>query len=229
MRIYHGSDHIIPRPDPDGGRIHNDYGRGFYCTKYPDMAKEWASSPDRGGYLNKYDLNTSGLKVLDLNEYPVIVWLTVLLENRIFSLNSELSKEAYSYLTDRFHIDYGGYDIITGYRADDSYFAFARDFLNGTISLRKLAAAMQLGKLGDQIVLKSRKAFDRIEFVGSEEVDSKIWYPKRIKRDEEARNTYHSIDKGYVRGEIYITHILDEEMTIEDERLQLPVSSGRTK
>ena len=30
------------------------------------------------------------------------------------------------------------YDVIIGYRADDSYFAFAQDFLNNAISLNTL-------------------------------------------------------------------------------------------
>ena len=229
MKIYHGSDHIITKPDPEGGRLHNDYGRGFYCTQYPDMAREWASSADRGGYLNEYSMDTDGLKVLNLNEYPILVWLAVLLENRVFELDSPLSREAYSYLTDKFHVDYKEYDLIMGYRADDSYFAFARDFLKNTISLRQLSEAMQLGGLGNQIVLKSTKAFERIEYTCYEEVDSKIWYPRRIKRDEEARSKYHSTDKGYIRGETYIIHILEEEMTIDDERIQLFVSSGCSK
>lgn len=229
MRIYHGSDHIVSQPDPDGGRVNNDYGRGFYCTQYADMAREWASAPDRDGYINEYSPETGGLKVLDLNEYPVIVWLTVLLENRIFSLDTPLSREAYKYLTQRFHIDLAGFDILTGYRADDSYFTFARDFLNNTISLTHLSRAMQLGELGNQVVLKSRRAYDQIEFIGYEAVDSRIWYPRRIKRDETARREYHSADRGYVRGDIYMIHILDEEMTIDDERLQLRVSSKRSK
>ena len=48
-----------------------------------------------------------------------------------------------------------------GYRADDSYFSFASDFINGAISYRQLCNAMCLGKLGQQFVLKSNgKALD---------------------------------------------------------------------
>lgn len=83
---------------------------------------------------------------------------------------------------------------------------------------------MQLGDLGNQIVLKSPKAFGGIKFIGSEEVESKIWYPRKLKRDEEAQNKYHSADKGYIRSDVYIIHILEEEMTIEDERIQLSLN-----
>ena len=51
----------------------------------------------------------------------------------------------------------GEYDVIIGYRADDSYFSFAKDFINNTISVEQLAEAMRLGELGIQIVLKSER------------------------------------------------------------------------
>ncbi len=44
--------------------------------------------------------------------------IDVLLENRTFSLDTPLSKEAYSYLTREFHIDLGRKDLVIGYRAD---------------------------------------------------------------------------------------------------------------
>lgn len=220
MKIFHGSDHIIEKPEFIGGKEHNDYGRGFYCTEHADMAREWSASPDGNGYLNCYEIDTSGLSILDLNEYPILIWLTILLEHRTFQLDSPLAREAYSYLTNEFHLDHEDYDLITGYRADDSYFSFARDFINGAISLSQLKDAMHLGKLGNQVVIKSQNAFDRLRFIGAEETDGRIWYPKRKARDDKARMDYHSIDKRYVRGDIYITRILDEEMKSDDARLQ---------
>ncbi|MDO4418620.1 MAG: DUF3990 domain-containing protein [Eubacteriales bacterium] len=48
---------------------------------------------------------------------------------------------------------------IIGYRADDSYFTFAQDFVSGVIPLSKLSEAMHLGRLGERIVFKSREEF----------------------------------------------------------------------
>ena len=220
MILYHGSDHIIEKPIFHGGNRHNDYGFGFYCTANPDMAREWSSSAEKCGYLNSYEIDANELRTLNLDRYPILCWLAVLLENRSFYLDSELAVEACRYLTKEFHVDYEDFDIRTGYRADDSYFSFARDFINGTIPLSKLSKAMKLGELGTQIVLKSEKAIESLRFVASEEVDSSIWFPKRIQRDEKARKEYHSFDKGYVRGDIYITRILDEEIKSDDTRLQ---------
>ena len=44
--IYHGSDHIIEKPQYGYGKPYNDYGVGFYCTENPNMAKEWGVSID---------------------------------------------------------------------------------------------------------------------------------------------------------------------------------------
>lgn len=221
MIIYHGSDHLIRKPEYHMGRRNNDYGYGFYCTAHEDMAREWSVSEGRCGYSNRYCLNTKGLTMLDLNKYPILTWLTVLLENRIFHLDSPLSREASDYLKKEFCIDYESYDIIKGYRADDSYFSFAQDFLNGTISVTQLATAMRLGDLGEQIVVKSMKAFDSIKYLDSEIVDDRIWYPRRKARDDKARADYHSTDKmRYIRGDLYITRIIDEEIKKDDVRLQ---------
>ena len=220
MIIYHGSDHIIKEPVYQGSKRHNDYGYGFYCTRTADMAREWSAAPDRPGYMNIYDLNMEGLRVLDLNDQSILTWLAILLQNRTFQLNTPLAREAYNYIISEFNIDYESYDVIVGYRADDSYFSFADDFVNNVISVDQLSEAMHLGELGEQTVLKSRKAFDHISFQGSEEVDSIIWYPKRMMRDEKARRAYHSADKAYVRGAIYMLSIIEGGLKKDDVRLQ---------
>ncbi len=220
MIVWHGSDHIVEKPTYLAGKRFNDYGHGFYCTVHEDMAKEWSVSEGRSGYANKYELLTQDLTVLNLNDYPILTWLAVLLENRHFSVNSPLAREARDYLMSEFSVDYHSCDIIRGYRADDSYFSFAQDFLNGTISVFQLSEAMRLGNLGEQIVLKSKRAFDSITYLDSIPVDDLIWFPRRKMRDDKARADYHSADKRYSRGDIYITRILDEEMKRNDERLQ---------
>ncbi len=223
MVLYHGSQEIVRKPIYGGGKPHNDYGSGFYCTESPDMGREWAVRKDQDGFLNKYKLDTSGLSVLDLlsDEYTILHWLTILVENRTFEMPSVLADEAKEYLIAYFRPDYDDYDIIVGYRADDSYFSFARDFLNGAISYRQLGSAMHLGKLGTQIVIKSEKSFEKITFSGYESVSSDEWYPLREKRDNDAREQYFDLERNRRQpGDIYITTILDDQMKPGDERLK---------
>ena len=222
MILYHGSERIIQKPKYGGGRTYNDYGPGFYCTESPEMAKEWAVEQDRDGFANIYELDVSGLQILNLNseEFCILHWLAVLLENRLFDTTSLIAAEAKEYMLEQFHVDYKNYDILTGYRADDSYFSFAQDFLSNTISVRQLGNAMHLGNLGEQIVLKSQKAFDRIQYRGLLPAESQIWYPKKKERDEKARKDYFDSRKNKrKKDDLFITQIIDERMTTDDLRL----------
>ena len=54
-------------------------------------------------------------------------------------------------------------DLVIGYRADDSYFSFVKDFLNNRISLAQLQQALKLGTVGEQIVIKSQRAAFALE------------------------------------------------------------------
>lgn len=222
-QLFHGSPSIIEKPQFGYGKVYNDYGLGFYCTDSLEMAKEWGVAQNRNGYANSYELDCEDLKILDLNgpSFNILHWLAVLLENREFDVPSGLALEAKEYILNTFHVDYQSQDAIIGYRADDSYFSFAQDFINGTISYRQLNNAMHLGKLGQQFVLKSKQAFDRIQFLGYEVADHDEWYAKKMLRDRSARREYFSVERNKrQRGDLYITQILDEEMKPDDERLR---------
>lgn len=221
--IFHGSDHIIEHPTFGAGKSYNDYGLGFYCTENPDMAKEWAVSQKTNGYANRYSIDCSNLDILNLNdaEYITLHWLAILLENRQFAINAPLAMQAKEYILSVFHVDYKNADCIIGYRADDSYFSFAQDFISGTISYRQLCYAMRLGKLGEQFVLKSKKAFDTIHFEGYEIADTTEWYPKRSSRDLLARKQYLDKERYHILpDDIFITEIIRKEMKANDPRLQ---------
>ena len=219
--IYHGSDHIIKIPEFHGGKPHNDYGYGFYCTEIGDLAKEWAVSEEHDGYANCYELDMDGLRILNLNhEYSILTWLSILIQNRTLNLDTPLAAEVSRYLRDNFSVDTTMYDLIIGYRADDSYFSFAQDFLSGAISYQQLRKAMYLGELGEQIVLVSRRSFSAIRYIGSEKAFRSEWLVKKTERDRQARAAYlHSDRMRYRRGELYAVTILDEEIRPNDPRL----------
>lgn len=223
ITLYHGSEKIIKKPVYGAGKRYNDYGRGFYCTQEPDLAKEWAVSEERDGYANEYRMNMAGLDVLDLckNDFCILHWLAILLQNRVFDIQSDFGEEARHYLIENFDVEYQKYDVIIGYRADDSYFSFAQDFLNNAISLRKLSSAMYLGKLGRQTVLKSEQAFAQITFQQALLAENKKWMPQKMARDSRARQEYFSSRKEpRKQGDIYMLQILDEEIKADDPRIR---------
>jgi len=211
MVIYHGSKTIIKNPEFGVGNPRNDYGLGFYCTHEIDLAKEWACTEAAGGYANQYELDISGLSVMHLSgeNYNILNWLAVLLDNRTFRISNDIASEGKAYLLEKFLPDINAYDIIIGYRANDSYFSFANEFLNNTLSLDQLEKSMYLGKLGEQVVLKSKKAFKQIYYIRSEAVAHEIYYPMKSARDREARSAYR-MERGLRRAaeSIYLIDIL---------------------
>ncbi|MBR0178526.1 MAG: DUF3990 domain-containing protein [Bacteroidales bacterium] len=221
--LYHGSTKVIERPMLGFGNPKNDYGLGFYCTENLELAKEWASTEQNNGFANRYELDLDELTIFHLNEKPyhILNWLSILLKNRTFVLSQGLPFEARRYLLDNFLPEYESYDIIIGYRADDSYFSFANAFLNNTISLEQLRKAMMLGKLGEQVVLKSKKAFERIVFKESIAVDSNFYFPKRMARDRQAREDFQKEKSlASAANAVYMIDILRQNWTNDDPRLQ---------
>lgn len=169
MKIYHGSKNIIEKPTLYGGKETNDYGYGFYCTKEIELANEWACPDNNDGYANEYELDLAGLKILDLSQkkYNILNWIALLLQFRIpagLSPNDEIARD---YIVQNFAVDLTDIDVIIGYRADDSYFSFARDFVKNSTTVSQLARAMELGKLGLQVVLHSEKAFEQLTYIKS--------------------------------------------------------------
>lgn len=224
MRLYHGSENIIEKPVYGKGARYNDYGKGFYCTENIELAKEWACAKQKNGYANIYDLDLSDLNVLNLNSgsYNILNWLAILADNRTYWQNGSIAEPAKNYIKENFLPDISAYDVIIGYRADDSYFSFAQDFVSGVISLQKLAQAMRLGKLGEQIVLKSQKAFAQIQFAGYENADAEEYYIKKNEREREARRQYRRNKKEQADvNELFILDIMREEIKNGDARLSV--------
>ena len=222
--LFHGSNQIVNAPKLHQGNIHNDYGQGFYCTRLEEMAREWACKTQKDGFVNRYELDMEGLRVLDLADgaHTVLNWIAILLKNRTFRLRSPIAVDAREYLIEHFAIDTAAYDVVIGYRADDSYFQYAESFVENALPLRSLNRALTLGKRGLQTVLVSDKAFKQIRFIDAEPVDKTVYYPKFFERDTNARRTYTeeiAKSKSY-RDDIFVLDILREEMGNDDPRIQ---------
>ena len=223
MLLYHGSTQIIEHPVFHGGKRNNDYGYGFYTTENIELAKEWACSDQTDGIVNVYEFDMSGLSVLNLNspDYCILNWLAILARYRSYWQKSSISETAKQYLQEHFFINPDDYDIVMGYRADDSYFSFAQDFISNTISYRKLSEAMRLGKLGEQIVLKSERAHGKIRFIKSISVLAAEYYTKKSLRDLTARREYRNQKADADSAtDIYMLDIMREEMKQDDPRLR---------
>lgn len=220
ITLYHGSDKIIDKPVFGGGRKNNDFGLGFYCTEDENLAKEWAVSNLHDGFANRYILNSEYLNILELNnsKYTILNWIAILVEHRLFSIKTPIARKAKQYLIDNFSINVNAYDVIVGYRADDSYFDYAESFINNAITVEQLSKAMKLGKLGEQIVIKSETAFSRLKFDGYSIANKEKYYSLRLSRNNEANNTYFDILNESNDG-LFIQDIIRGNITNEDPRI----------
>ena len=95
--LYHGSEFLIEKPEFGKGARHNDYGRGFYCTENIELAREWACAKQKNGYVNIYELDMEGLKVLNLNDskYHILNWLAILAEWKYCRRGKKIHKRAF--------------------------------------------------------------------------------------------------------------------------------------
>ena len=225
ITLYHGSERVIEEPLFGEGKRNNDFGLGFYCTESKELAKEWAVSSIKDGFCNKYTIDTEYLNILNLNspEYTILNWIAILVKHRLFSIKTPVARRAKQYLIDNFSINVNSYDIITGYRADDSYFDYAESFINNGISVEQLARAMKLGKLGEQVVIKSKYAFSLLNYEEFEIADREKYYILRKSRDDEANKHYFEILDEENDG-LYIQDIIRGGIKNDDPRIPRNIS-----
>ena len=225
ITVYHGSKQIVEIPTFGLGRKNNDFGLGFYCTESIDLAKEWAVSSLSNGFANRYTLDTEYLNILNLNSqiYTILNWMAVLVAHRLFSIKTPVARRAKQYLIEHFGVNVNNFDLIIGYRADDSYFDYAEAFLNNAITVEQLSRAMQLGKLGEQIVIKSKFAFSKIKYEGFEVAEKDLYYVLRKARDDKANQTYLDTPEEDSDG-LYIQDIIRGGVSNDDSRIPRNVS-----
>lgn len=195
ITVYHGSKDKDMKPNFRYSNNNNDYGKGFYTTPDKELGKEWAYSKytkGQQGYVYTYKLKLNGLKVLDLTGIDTMHWVAELVYNRkINTEGREGLADVIQTIIQKYKINTSGYDVIIGYRADDSYFSYITDFLSGTIYRYTLENALRYGDLGLQVFVKSEKAFSLLEQCGQpEEVDSK-YLSLYMRRDQEAIKKYN--------------------------------------
>ncbi len=83
---------------------------------------------------------------------------------------------------------------------------------------------MRLGKLGEQVVLKSEKAFKKVEYLDSktEFADSNIYFPKREKRNIDAQTQYLDTDRNVIDDDgMFVRDIIRKKITNENIKLYI--------
>ena len=229
--LFHGSRDAVGWPSLSKCREANDFGKCFYCTEDMELAEEWSCQRGGSGVVSGYTLKMDGLNIVNLNseQYPTLNWIGTLLQHRRPNNLDDDSDYAREYLIQNFAVDLSRADVVVGYRADDSYFQYATDFLQNRISLDKLSEAMHLGKLGEQVAIKSERAFERLTFKRAYQTAQK-YIRLYIERDVRARDDYRRSLRGQIRvpNKLTIERIVQEGIRNDDKILLRPLYRGRT-
>ena len=170
MKIYHGSKEIIEHPVVKGSDDKNDYGPSFYLTIDLDAAKSWACKNNSVGIVNEYEIRNSsfeGLKILDLtnkDKYSILNWMAILMHFRELDSSFKRRNELTLKWLEKYYINVDDYDVIIGFRADDSYFRFPLRFVSNDLSFDDLEDVFLSGHLGIQYAFMSERAINLLSF-----------------------------------------------------------------
>ena len=193
LTLYRGTSESGFKPRFGGGREYHDYGNGLYTTEDVEAAKEWACQGQYSlAFVYVYELNTSDLTLLDLDENNTLSWVSVLIAHRRSKRIRGAALERCDKLIERYGIDVNSYDLIRGYRANDSYFQFTTDFVTDTITLETLMRSIVVGDLGKQVCIKSEKAYQQlgkhVDVIPISGADYERYHSRYQAKDADARS-----------------------------------------
>lgn len=189
--VYHGSDKIIQKPEIGKGSFDTDYGSGFYTSKNIEQGRTWAVLyGGKEAINNTYEIDTTNMNVLCLDDYGPLAWLAELIYNRY--TGSEECEALAKDFVNKYKIDTIHADIIIGYRAGGVYMEVVDSFLKNQISVDEAIQLFKKENLGQQIFIKSKKAFDSIIFKGYENVQDIGYEKQNVQSRIEMSNFLHN-------------------------------------
>lgn len=189
--LYHGSPNKVVMPKYGLGEEKHDYGKGFYLTENVELAMEWAvcRPNETNGWVHKYVLDTTDLKVLDFQQHDILSWLAELMKHRDAADSKRYRVLSKKFIT-KYGLDTSRCDLIKGWRANASYFYIAKEFVRDNVDIEILEELLSLGGLGIQYCVKSEFAYSKLTEIedGLLCVDYYEFNDKYNQRDINARN-----------------------------------------
>lgn len=150
MVLYHGSRQIVKEPEIRIAKYNKDFYFGFYCTKYIDQAKRWATRYGGKGFISQY-------------EYIPDSYLN-------YKIFDKMTEEWLDFIVNCRRGNSHDYDIVEGPMTDDTIYNYIQNYLDGKISR---AAFWELAKFKHpthQISFHTMAALDTIKFIKGDAV-----------------------------------------------------------
>ena len=164
IRLYHGSQKEKVEPQYGLGKDHHDFGRGFYLTDVPELAREWSvyRPKSHDGWIHAFDLDTNGLNILDFRDKGVFAWAAELMKHRDADESAAYRRRAPLFI-EKFRVpDADDYDVQIGWRANASYFYIVKAFVRDEVDADCLEELLKLDGFGIQYVVKSARAYSNL-------------------------------------------------------------------
>ncbi len=146
MKVYHGSNIEVAKPDIIHSRKKVDFGQGFYITPIKEQAEKWCRQ-----YIQR---NKQGIvSVYDFNEEAYDKYHSIRFES--------YSEEWLDFVFEcRRGQDKSNYEIVAGGVANDKVFDTVELYFEGIISKKDAIGRLAFEKPNYQICLRSQKAID---------------------------------------------------------------------
>ena len=197
IRLYHGSQAEEVIPQFGLGLDYHDFGRGFYLTDEPELAKEWAVyRPKSGdGWIHVFDLDTNGLKILDFREKGAFAWIAELMKHRDADESAAYRRRVPAFIAKFGVPNSENYDIHVGWRADASYFYIVKAFVRDEVDADCMERLLKLGNFGIQYVVKTPAAYANLRPLADLKrmVSFSAYHAAYEKRDSVARERMRSL------------------------------------
>lgn len=159
MKLYHGSNMVVEKPEVNAGRRALDFGVGFYLTSNREQAERWARAVARrrqsgAAILNCFEVDEGNLGLLKVLEFsgPNSDWLDFVVSNRK-GVSERLA-----------------FDLVIGPVANDSTMPVIDDYMDGRYTKEEAIVRLLPQKLTDQYAFVSEKSLSILVFKGSEVV-----------------------------------------------------------
>ena len=150
--VYHGGKEIIRFPEIRTAKYNKDFYFGFYCTRFEEQAKRWATRYGQNGVVNEYSYTPS--------------------EKLRYLIFPEMTEEWLDFIVSCRSGNSHDYDIVEGPMAHDTIFNYVQGFIDGEISRAAFWELAKFKRPTHQISFHTARALATLDFVRGYEVSN---------------------------------------------------------
>lgn len=151
MKLYHGSNQIVEKPQIITNGFYKDFGYGFYCTALERQAIRWAMTRKNQHIVNEYEFSSlENLSVLKF-ESMTAEWLKFVVESRSGKQHD--------------------FDIVEGPMADDTIWDYIEEYHAGVISDTAFWELVKFRHPTHQMVFCTEESLKALHFIKSKQYE----------------------------------------------------------